>query len=77
MLESLAFSFVFFQWFYGDEIDFSIKFLVFSLPNEATRKLTWHVNLFIPYNLYDFLWFRFLRELERHLMELGFPLVQL
>ena len=54
MRESLVFSFLFFQCFYGDKIDFSIKFLVFSLPNEATPKLTWHVNLFIPYNLYDF-----------------------
>ena len=31
---------LFFQCFYGDKIDFSIKFLVLSLPNEATPKLT-------------------------------------
>ena len=38
MLESLAFSNFWFSLY----------------PNEATPKLTWHVNLFIPYNLYDF-----------------------
>ena len=36
MLESLAFSLPFFQCFYSDKIDFSITFLIFSLPNEAT-----------------------------------------
>ena len=57
MLESLAFSFPFFQCFYSDKIDFSITFLVFSLPDEATPlnqlkltfsqlKLTWHKPLY-------------------------------